>query len=159
MSKRDFVPATLCYVRQNHQTLMLHRNRKPNDIHEGKWNGLGGKVEPGESPLDCVIREVREESGLTILDPTFKGFIAFPLFDGRRDWHVHLFTASRFTGSLIESPEGELRWIDTDRLLELPLWPGDRIFIPLLAQPGVFMGRFDYTHGQLAHHELTNFPV
>ena len=154
---RLFVPATLCYVQRDGQTLMLFRNRKPNDIHEGKWNGLGGKVEPGESPLDCVVREVREESGLTILDPTFKGFIAFPLFDGRRDWHVHLFTAARFSGELIDSPEGELAWIDNDKLLDLPLWPGDRIFIPLLFQPGVFMGRFDYANGELTRHETAHF--
>jgi len=146
------VLATLCYVRHGAQTLMLYRNRKPNDIHEGKWNGLGGKLEPGEDPLTCVVREVQEESGLLIADPTFKGFITFPLFDGSRDWHVFLFTAARFTGELIDSNEGELQWIDTARLLELPLWEGDRIFIPLLERPGTFLGRFVYRDGRLVEH-------
>ena len=77
--------ATLCYIRDGEKTLMLHRNKKANDMHEGKWNGLGGKVEGGESPEACAIREVLEESGLVVSKPQYKGFITFPNFDGEND--------------------------------------------------------------------------
>ena len=87
--------ATLCYVidKKNEQILMLHRVKKKNDFHEGKWNGLGGKFDEGESPEDCVIREIREESGLKIKKPRLHGFITFPNFDGKNDWHVFIYTA------------------------------------------------------------------
>ena len=77
--------ATLCYVRHDSQTLMLHRVKKANDMHEGKYNGLGGKFLPGETPEACAIREVQEESGLTMIEPELKGFIDFPRFDGTND--------------------------------------------------------------------------
>ncbi|MDZ7764918.1 MAG: NUDIX domain-containing protein [Melioribacteraceae bacterium] len=83
--------ATLCYIQKENKTLMLYRNKKENDYHEGKWNGLGGKFEPGETPEDCAIREIKEEAGLTVKKLVMKGFITFPLFDGKDDWHVFLF--------------------------------------------------------------------
>ena len=87
--------ATLCYVidRSTNSTLMIYRNKKPNDYHLGKWNGLGGKFNPGESPEECAIREIEEESGLKVKSVKMKGFITFPLFDGVEDWNVFLFTA------------------------------------------------------------------
>ncbi len=123
--------ATLCYVidNKNKKTLMLHRVKKKNDFHEGKWNGLGGKFDAGESPEECVIREVKEESGLTIINPILNGFIAFPNFDGKNDWHVFIFTAKNFKGKLIDSNEGNLQWIKNEELLKLNLWDGDKIFL------------------------------
>ncbi|MDP3830910.1 MAG: 8-oxo-dGTP diphosphatase, partial [Ignavibacteriaceae bacterium] len=99
--------ATLCYVKDanNGATLMLHRIKKENDMHEGKWNGLGGKFEMGESPEECVIREIKEESGLDIKNPKLNGFITFPAFDGFEDWYVFIFSVTEFSGELIDSAE------------------------------------------------------
>jgi len=140
---------TLCYVRKNEKTLMIHRNKRKGDFHLGKYNGLGGKLEAGESPEDCVIREVKEESGLNIQDPELKGIITFPKFDLVNDWYVFLFVAQNFTGELIQSAEGELEWVDTDKLKHLPLWEGDRIFLPWLQQNKFFSGKFIYENKQL----------
>ena len=146
--------ATLCYLRKDGHTLMLHRIKKENDMHPGKWNGLGGKLEPGESPEECVVREVEEESGLRIRNPRLHGIITFPAFDGLDDWYVFVFTASEFEGELIDSREGVLRWVPDDEVLRLPLWEGDRIFIPWLDKPRCFSARFMYQNGVLKNHEV-----
>jgi 8-oxo-dGTP diphosphatase len=147
------VAATLCYVRSGGRTLMLHRNKKPGDVHRGKWNGLGGKLEPGESPDECVAREVREESGLAILDARLRGVLSFPAFRAGEDWLVFLYTATKFEGTLGECAEGELEWIADARLLELPLWEGDRIFLPWLDGERFFSAKFVYRDGRLAGHD------
>ncbi len=136
--------ATLCYVIHDGKTLMIHRIKKQNDFHEGKWNGLGGKFEPGETPEECAIREVKEESGLLMKNPKMHGFITFPSFDGVKDWYVFLFTASEFEGKLIDSNEGKLEWIPNDKLTELNLWEGDQIFIPWLFKDKFFSAKFVY---------------
>lgn len=146
--------ATLCYVINKDKTLMLHRIKKKNDVHEGKWNGLGGKFEAGETPQECAIREVKEESGLLIKDPMMHGFITFPMFDGKKDWYVFLFTAKEFSGELIDSHEGKLEWIDNDKLLDLNLWEGDRTFIPWLFQGKFFSAKFVYNDGKLKTHSV-----
>jgi 8-oxo-dGTP diphosphatase len=135
--------ATLCYVKQDGKTLMVYRNKKLNDIHEGKWNGLGGKFEDGETPEECVRREVREEAGLIIQNPRMHGLLMFPKFKGN-DWYVFVFTATDFSGELIESPECRLEWIDDDRFAELNLWESDRIFLPWLEEGKFFSARFEY---------------
>lgn len=144
--------ATLCYVRRGGRTLMLHRNKKPGDHHKGKWNGLGGKFEPGEAPEDCVRREVLEESGLTLRDPRLRGVLTFPAFKDGEDWVVFVFTATEFSGELIDSAEGTLEWVDDARLADLPLWEGDRVFLPWLEREEFFSGRFVYRDGKLAEH-------
>jgi 8-oxo-dGTP diphosphatase len=143
--------ATLCYLKQNGKTLMLHRVKKLNDIHAGKWNGLGGKLEAGESPEQCVIREVTEESGLVITQLCYHGLLVFADFKGE-DWYVWVFTSGQFSGDLIESNEGRLEWIADELLITLNLWPSDLIFLPWLETAGVFSARFQY-HGDnmLAH--------
>ncbi|MCX7798603.1 MAG: 8-oxo-dGTP diphosphatase [Melioribacter sp.] len=146
--------ATLCYIIHNDKTLMLHRIKKKNDIHEGKWNGLGGKFQPGETPEECVIREVKEESGLLIKNPKLHGFITFPLFDGKKDWYVFLFTANEYEGKLIDSKEGNLQWIPNEKLLELNLWEGDKIFIPWLFQNKFFSAKFVYENGIFKGYEV-----
>lgn len=146
--------ATLCYVKQSGKTLMIHRIKKANDMHHGKWNGLGGKFEPGETPEECIIREVREESGLTIINPTLKGFLTFPLFSKDEDWYAFVYVARQFEGTLINSNEGELAWIDDEKLLSLPLWEGDLVFIPYLDVEGFFSGKFVYKEGQLVDHSM-----
>lgn len=147
--------ATLCYIKYNGSTLMLHRVKKKNDMHEGKWNGLGGKFEPGESPEECVIREVKEESGLAIQKPKMHGFITFPAFDGFEDWYVFVFTADKFHGDLIESHEGILKWIPDNELFNLNLWEGDRTFIEWLSQDRFFSAKFNYKDGKLINYSVT----
>ena len=149
--------ATLCYLRKAGRTLMLHRVKKERDVHEGKWNGLGGKFEPGESPEDCVIREVREESGLRIKAPALKGVLTFPGFADGEDWYVFVFTATDFSGKLIDSPEGNLEWIPDRKLLKLNLWEGDRVFLPLLRRRGHFSGKFHYRGGRLAKYSVEKY--
>ncbi|MDA8242815.1 MAG: 8-oxo-dGTP diphosphatase [Elusimicrobia bacterium] len=149
--------ATLCYVRRNGRTLMLHRTKKKDDVHEGKWNGLGGKLERGESPEECVAREVLEESGLRIEAPVLKGVLTFPDFAKGEDWYVFVFAASRFGGRLTDSPEGELRWIPDRGLLKLNLWEGDRVFLPLLRRRGHFSGKFHYRGGRLVKYSVEKY--
>ncbi len=146
--------ATLCYIQKDGKTLMLYRNKKENDYHEGKWNGLGGKFEPGESPENCAVREIKEESGLIVKSLKMKGFITFPMFDGKEDWYVFLFVIDKFEGELIDSPEGKLEWIPNGKLNELNLWDGDRIFIPWLFQDKFFSAKFNYDNGQFIDYEV-----
>lgn len=146
--------ATLCYLKHQGKTLMLHRIKKPNDMHAGKWNGLGGKLLPGETPEQCAIREVQEESGLTISAPVLRGVLTFPAFSKEEDWYCFLFVAHTFTGELIDSPEGVLTWIEDDKLLELNLWEGDKIFLPWLAAEAFFSGYFRYQAGELVDHSV-----
>jgi 8-oxo-dGTP diphosphatase len=148
--------ATLCYVinRENNTTLMIHRIKKGNDIHHGKWNGLGGKFELNESPEECVIREIKEESGLDIKSPKLHGFITFPLFDGEDDWYVFVFTADDFTGKLKSSDEGKLEWILNDNILKLNLWEGDAIFMNWLKQNKFFSAKFVYLNGKLSNYSV-----
>ncbi len=140
--------ATLCYVMNYDKTLMLYRNKKENDYHKGKWNGLGGKFEQGETPEECAIREVFEESGLIVKNPILKGHITFPMFDGKDDWYVWLFVFKEFEGNLIDSPEGKLEWIPNEKLTELNLWKGDQIFIPWLFEDKIFSAKFNYENGK-----------
>ena len=125
-----------------------HRNKKVNDIHKGKWNGLGGKFEAGETPEGCVIREVFEESGLSIRNPQLCGLLMFPQFKGN-DWCVFVFTSNEFTGELIDSPEGRLEWIADDELLSLDLWESDHIFMPWIREGKFFSAKFEYEGDQM----------
>lgn len=146
--------ATLCYVMKENKTLMLHRVKKENDYHKGKWNGLGGKFEAGESPEECAKREILEESGLIIENPLLKGIVTFPMFDKVKDWYVFLFTINKFSGELIHSDEGNLEWIDNDKLTDLNLWEGDKIFIPWLFQDKFFSAKFNYENGVFKNYSV-----
>jgi 8-oxo-dGTP diphosphatase len=144
----------LCYLKKDGQTLMIHRVKKQNDVHEGKWNGLGGKLEQGETPEECAIREIREESGLIARNPRLKGLLTFPAFAKGEDWYAFVFVVREFEGELIESPEGNLQWIDDERLFQLNLWEGDFIFLPWLERPGFFSAKFVYQDGRLTSHQV-----
>ena len=133
---------------------MLHRIKKKNDIHKNKWNGLGGKLIEGESPEECVKREVLEESGLIIESPKLHGIITFPKFDEIDDWIVFVYTAKNFEGNLIECNEGKLNWVSDDQLLSLNLWEGDKIFIPWLSQEKFFSAKFIYKKKKLADYSV-----
>ncbi len=149
------IAATLCYVRSAGKTLMMYRNKKPGDVHRGKWNGLGGKLDAGESPEECVIRELREESGLTIISPRLRGVLTFPAFKPGEDWLVFLYTATKFSGEVGVCAEGDLEWVSDERLADLPLWEGDRIFLPWLEQERFFSGKFTYVEGRLVSHTVS----
>ena len=146
--------ATLCYIRRDGQTLMVHRIKKSNDMHQGKWNGLGGKLEAGETPEECVLREVYEESGLKVHNPQLKGLLTFPAFDDFEDWYVFVYLVTEFEGELIDSPEGNLQWIDNAKLNDLHLWDGDPIFLAWLETKGLFSAKFTYNNGRLVSHEV-----
>ena len=146
--------ATLCYVKQNNKTLMIHRIKKVNDIHQGKWNGLGGKLEAGESPEQCIIREVKEECGLEILQPRYHGLLVFVNFK-QDDWYVWVFSADRFSGELLgTSAEGNLEWVADENVSKLNLWPSDQIFLPWLKSEKIFSARFQYAGDEMLGHEV-----
>jgi len=149
--------ATLCYVKHDDHTLMLHRIKRARDIHAGKWNGLGGKFEPGESPDECVTREVREESGLEIVNPRLRGLLMFPAFKGE-DWYVFVFTAEEFSGELKENEEGFLKWIPDGELESLPLWPSDHIFLPWLREEKFFLAKFEYEGEEMMNYTVSFYP-
>ena len=122
---------TLCYIEQDGKYLMMHRIRKKNDENRDKWIGIGGKFEAGESPEDCVLREAREETGLTLTDYRYCGIVTFVL-EGATEY-MHLFSATGFEGEMREDcDEGVLEWISKEQLLSLPMWEGDKIFLRLL---------------------------
>ena len=123
---------TLCYIEQDGKYLMLHRVKK-NDINHDKWIGIGGKFEEKESPEDCALREVREETGLTLTSYAYRGLVTF-VSDRYETEYMHLFTADGFTGELIDCDEGTLEWVDKALVPTLPTWAGDRIFLDLLAR-------------------------
>tara|TARA_Y100001968_G_scaffold289592_1_gene292716 strand:+ start:163 stop:624 length:462 start_codon:yes stop_codon:yes gene_type:complete len=145
---------TLCYITDGEKTLMLHRVKKENDMHEGKWNGLGGKLEEGESPEECVIREVYEESGLKIKSPKLKGIITFPKFDEIDDWLVFVYTVNNYEGNTIDSDEGVLEWIDNSKLLDLNLWEGDKVYMKWLEKDELFSAKFIYKKRKLVDYDV-----
>lgn len=125
---------TLCYIEKNGCYLMLHRTKKKNDINEGKWIGVGGHFEQNESPEDCLLREVFEETGLTLTSYRMRGIITFinDICCCNEPEIMFLFTADEFEGSLIACNEGDLKWIPKEQIKTLPLWEGDKVFLDLL---------------------------
>lgn len=128
--------STLCYLEnESGEYLMLHRVKKEADVNKGKWIGVGGGFEEGESPDECLCREVREETGLTLTDWKFRGVITFLCCDRKSDQFMYLFTAAGWTGELdMDCNEGDLAWVPREKVPELPIWEGDRIFLRLLAE-------------------------
>ena len=122
---------TLCYLERDGQYLMLHRVKKEHDENHDKWIGVGGKFEDKESPEDCLLRECREETGLTLTDYRYRGVVTF-VSDRWEGEYMHLFTADGFEGEIKNCDEGELEWIDRKKLYDLTLWEGDKIFLRLL---------------------------
>lgn len=122
---------TLCYIERGDSYLMIHRTKKTNDENKDKWIGIGGKFEEGESPEDCVLREVREETGLVLKNYSYRGIVTF-VSDEYGTEYMHLFTSDSFTGELLECDEGELEWIKKKELPTKEVWAGDKIFLRLL---------------------------
>ncbi len=128
--------ATLGYILSpdGSRVLLIHRNRRPDDAHYGKYNGLGGKLERGEDVVACLRREIREEAGLECDTIHLRGTVSWPGFGkGGEDWFGFIFTVPRWHGEpLVDNPEGTLEWVDVAKILDVPMWEGDRHFLPLV---------------------------
>ena len=137
---------SLCYIEKEGRYLMLHRTKKAGDENHDKWIGIGGKFEDGESPEDCMLREVREETGLNLSSWSFRGIVTF-VSDEWGTEYMHLFTSDSFTGSLSDCDEGDLEWVEKARIPSLPIWEGDKIFLRLLDQGADFFSLKLCYHG------------
>ena len=137
---------TLCYIENDHgEYLMLHRTKKQNDLNAGKWIGVGGKFEADETPEECLLREVYEETGLTLTHYRFRGIVTF-LSNEWEGEYMHLFTADKYEGTLCDCNEGELAWVPKNDVLKLNLWEGDHIFLrELLKNDRFFSLKLRYT--------------
>ena len=128
---------TLCYIEKDGCYLLLHRVKKEHDINHDKWIGVGGGFENGESPEDCLLREVREETGLTLTSYSLRGVITF-VTDCQESEYMFLYTADGFSGELTDCEEGTLEWVPKSRIYALPIWEGDRVFLRLLESSAPF---------------------
>ena len=141
---------TLCYLEQNDCYLMLHRTKKVNDINEDKWIGIGGHLEDGESPDECIEREMAEECGIKPLNKKLRGVITF-VSDKFGSEYIFLYSADNYEGSLTKDcPEGDLEWVAKSKVMNLPIWEGDKIFFRLLKErQDVFSLKLHYIHDHL----------
>ena len=150
---------SLCYLERDGRYLMLHRTKKVNDENRDKWIGVGGKFEDGESPEDCMRREIFEETGLTVTKFRYRGIVTF-VSDRWECEYMHLFTCTDWTGEQKECDEGELAWIDQRELYDLTLWQGDRIFLELIATDTPFFSlKLTYQGEKLIGAELNGEDI
>ncbi len=129
--------STLCYIERDSCYLMLHRVKKENDMNHDKWLGIGGGMEEGESPLDCILREALEETGLVLHSPSYRGLVTF-VSNIYETEQMHVFTCESFSGELCDCNEGTLEWVKKEDVLNLPIWEGDKIFLDLISKPCPF---------------------
>ena len=148
------INSTLCYLEADDSYLMLHRIKKKNDMNHDKWIGVGGKLEAGESPEECVKREVLEETGLSVIDPVFRGILYFFNTEYETEF-IYVFSSDRFEGSLKECDEGVLEWVPKKDMFSLPVWEGDKIFLDVLMNTGRFFSlKLEYAGDKLIRHDL-----
>ncbi|MCI8361935.1 MAG: 8-oxo-dGTP diphosphatase [Clostridia bacterium] len=149
--------STVCYIERKGKYLMLHRTKKQNDINKEKWLGIGGKFEDKESPEECVIREVKEETGLTLNSVSLRGILTFINTICETEY-IYVFTSNDFTGKLIECNEGELQWVDKDKVTSLNLWEGDKIFIEKIKEDTPFFTiKYVYDGDTLLNYDLKEY--
>lgn len=145
---------TLCYIEQDNKYLMMHRVKKEKDINKDKWIGVGGHFEKNESPENCLLREVKEETGLTLLSWKLRGIITF-ISDKWQTEYMFLYTADSFKGELKECDEGNLEWVNKTEVFNLPIWEGDKIFFRLLEEKrDIFSLKLRYEGEDLAEIEI-----
>lgn len=145
---------TLCYIEKDGCYLLLHRIKKENDLNRDKWVGIGGKFEENESPEECLLRETREETGLTLTDYRYCGIVTF-VSDQWEGEYMHLFHATGFEGTLTDCNEGVLEWIPKERFATLPQWEGDQLFLTLMEQHAPFFSmKLTYQGNTLTEKQL-----
>ena len=149
------VNTTLCYIERDGEYLMIHRVKKKNDMNHDKWIGVGGKFEGGESPFDCARREILEETGVKVTDLKYRGIVTF-VSDEFGTEYMHLFTAKKYIGEIdYNCDEGRLEWVKKERVRELPIWEGDKIFLDLLdTEDRFFSLKLEYEGDRLVSHTL-----
>ena len=155
MAKVQAILATLGYILSpdGKQVLLIHRNKRPDDLHFGKYNGLGGKLAPDENIVECMRREILEESGLSVDELSLRGTISWPGFGKNgEDWFGFIFRITRWHGEVhAGNHEGTLEWVPVASMLDLPMWPSDRHFLPLVFDddPRPFYGSMPYKNGEM----------
>ena len=149
--------STLCYIEKDKKYLMLHRTKKKNDINKDKWLGIGGKFEDGESPEECIIREVKEETGLTLNTYKLRCIVTYVSTNWETEY-MYVFTSNDFIGELMECNEGDLQWVRKDRVTELNTWEGDKIFIEKIQKDNNFFTvKFNYDGDKLIKYDLKEY--
>lgn len=149
--------STVCYIEKAGKYLMLHRTKKENDINKDKWIGIGGKFEKDESPEECILREVKEETGLNIKSYKLKCIVTYVSTKWETEY-MYVFTANEFEGDLIECNEGDLQWIDKEKIEELNIWEGDKIFIKKMQESNSFFTiKFEYDGDKLMKYKLKQY--
>ena len=153
------INTTLCYIEKDGKYLMLHRVKKVNDLNQDKWIGIGGKFEDKESPEECMLREAYEETGLTLVNPEYRGLLTF-VSDKWPTEYIHLFYANNFSGELIECDEGNLEWVSIKDIYSLPLWQGDKIFLKLIEDKAPFFSlKLEYSGETLVNAVLNGEKI
>ena len=148
---------TLCYIEKGNKYLMLHRISKKKDGNKDKWIGVGGHFEKGESPEECLLREVKEETGLELTSYQFRGIVTF-ISDEWPDEYMCLYTADRYTGDIVNCDEGELVWVEKEKIMDLNIWEGDKIFLKLLTENQPFFSlKLEYKGDKLINTVLNKY--
>ena len=148
---------TLCYIEKENKYLMLHRTSKKKDGNKDKWIGVGGHFEKGESPEECLLREVKEETGLELTSYQFRGIVTF-ISDEWPDEYMCLYTADRYTGDIGNCDEGELVWVEKEKIMDLNIWEGDKIFLKLLTENQPFFSlKLEYKGDKLINTVLNKY--
>ena len=154
MLRWTMLETTLCYIENNNSWLMLHRVKKSVDANKDKWIGVGGKLEPGETPDECMLREVFEETGLKLKEYEYRGIVDF-CSDMWPEELMHLYTAKFPGGELKDCDEGTLEWVPFEKIDSLPIWEGDKVFFKLLKEDAAFFRlRLEYEGEKLVKWEL-----
>ena len=148
---------TLCYIEKENKYLMLHRTSKKKDGNKDKWIGVGGHFEKGESPEECLLREVKEETGLELTSYQFRGIVTF-ISNEWPDEYMCLYTADRYTGDIGNCDEGELVWVEKEKIMDLNIWEGDKIFLKLLTENQPFFSlKLEYKGDKLINTILNKY--
>lgn len=149
--------STLCYIEKDNQYLMLHRTKKKNDINKNKWIGIGGKFEEKESPEECIVREVKEETGLQLNSYQLRCIVTYISTNWETEY-MYVFTSDDFEGNIIECNEGDLQWVNKDEVTKLNTWEGDKIFIEKMQKDSNFFTvKFEYDGDTLLRYELKEY--
>lgn len=149
--------STLCYIEKDGQYLMLHRTKKKNDLNKDKWLGIGGKFEEGESPEECIVRETKEETGLILKDYKLHCIVTYISTNWETEY-MYVFTSKDFEGEIIECNEGDLQWVDKDKVVDLNTWEGDKIFLEKIQNgDGFFTVKFEYDGEKLLRYDVNDY--